>query len=137
MLRPIDVDLEGGWIHIAARAEWTPKNRQSRKVPIHPRLRQCLGKLPRTDRPYLFCAPPSKKYPAGDHYLKVKHLNEYLQRLAKLLGMSTGRKNDGLVLHPLRHFFETHCVNAGIPQRVVELGWATPAIGQWGPFTIG
>jgi len=26
----------------------------------------------------------------------------------------------GLVVHSLRHFFETHCVNAGVPQMVVN-----------------
>jgi integrase len=30
-----------------------------------------------------------------------------------------GRRTGGLVLHSLRHFFETICVNAGIPQRAV------------------
>ena len=33
--------------------------------------------------------------------------------------MPTGRK-DGFVIHSLRHFFETFCVNAGIPQRVID-----------------
>jgi integrase/recombinase XerD len=29
-------------------------------------------------------------------------------------------KDGGLTLHSLRHFFETHTVNAGIPQRVID-----------------
>lgn len=44
-----------------------------------------------------------------------------MQGLAKALKMPTGRKNDGLVTHSLRHFFETHCVNSGIPQRVIDV----------------
>jgi integrase len=35
------------------------------------------------------------------------------------IGMRTGREN-GYVIHSLRHSFETICVNAGIPQRVVD-----------------
>jgi integrase len=118
MLRPEDVG--GGWIQVAARVGWAPKNRQSRKVPIHPRLRAYLDHLPKNDRPYLFCAPPSKEYPEGGHQISTKHLNEFVQRLARQLKMPTGRKSDGLVAHSLRHFFETHCVNAGIPQRVID-----------------
>ena len=35
------------------------------------------------------------------------------------LGLPAGRQA-GFTLHSLRHFFETHTVNAGIPQRVVD-----------------
>jgi integrase len=38
----------------------------------------------------------------------------------KKLGIPSGRKNGGFHLHSLRHSFETICVNAGIPQRVVD-----------------
>jgi integrase len=120
MLRPEDVDLPGGWINIVARASWAPKNRQSRKIPIHPRLRPYLEAIPKTHRPYLFCAAPSRKYPEGNHRINTKHLNEYLQHLAKKLKLPTGRKDDGLVIHSMRHFFEVQCVHSGIPQRVID-----------------
>jgi integrase len=42
MLRPSDVDMKGGWIHVVRRPRWIPKTRQSRKIPVHPRLRHLL-----------------------------------------------------------------------------------------------
>ena len=44
-----------------------------------------------------------------------------MKKIAKSLGMPVGRKNDGFVTHSLRHFFETHCINCGVPQRVVDV----------------
>ena len=46
-------------------------------------------------------------------------LNRQFQRLAKKLGMPVGRES-GFVLHSLRSFFESHCVSAGIHQRVID-----------------
>ena len=40
--------------------------------------------------------------------------------MAERLGIPTGRKNNGLTLHSLRHYFETQCVDAGVPQFVVD-----------------
>ena len=75
MLRPEDVDFERNFIHVIARASWMPKNRCSRKVPINVRLLPYLLELPKTSRPYLFCAAPSRTYPNGDHFINIKHLN--------------------------------------------------------------
>lgn len=36
------------------------------------------------------------------------------------LGVRVGRKDDGLVIHSLRHYFETCCVNSRVPQLVVD-----------------
>lgn len=118
-LRPGDVDLAGGWVHIVSRAGAETKNKMSRKVPIHFRLRAVLEALTSTRQPFLFTAGASNKYPAGDNHINVKRLNDQFTRLAERLGMPTGRK-DGFVIHSLRHFFETFCVNAGIPQRVID-----------------
>lgn len=118
-LRPEDVDLTRGWVHIRSRPGALTKSRESRKVPIHTRLRAVLEALPRTGRPWLFTAAPSKKYPRGDHHINVKRLNEQFTRLVEVLGLPTGR-DAGFVVHSIRHFFETFCVNAGIPQRVID-----------------
>ncbi|MDB5356907.1 MAG: site-specific tyrosine recombinase XerD [Phycisphaerales bacterium] len=125
MLAVRSIDLDAGWVRVVARDGWTPKTRQARKVPIHPRLAAMLGE--RTGeaaggngRPYFFCAPPSRRYPQGGHHMNVKELNEDLQKIAKKLGIPTGRKNDGLTLHALRHYFETQCVDSGVPQFVVD-----------------
>jgi integrase len=118
-LRPEDVDLVGGWVHIVSRPGAETKTKVSRKIPIHPRLRAVLEALPATKRPFLFTAGASNKFPAGDNHIDVKRLNEQFARLAARLGLPTGRE-DGFVIHSLRHFFETICVNAGIPQRVID-----------------
>jgi integrase len=118
-LRVDDVDLANGWIHIISRRGTETKTRTSRKVPIHTRLKGVLEALPRTPRPWLFTAAPSKKFPAGEHHMNVKRLNDQFTRLVGRLGMPVGR-DAGFVVHSLRHFFETFTVNAGIPQRVVD-----------------
>lgn len=123
MLRPQDVDLRGGWVHVVPKQGWTPKTHQARKIPIHPTLSEILTAYARRaepERPWFFCAPPSPAYPAGGHTISTKKLNQRFQRLARSLGFATGRNNGGLVLHSLRHFFETEAVDAGTPQFVVD-----------------
>ena len=118
-LRLEDVDLRGNWIHIVSRPGAETKTRQSRKVPIHPRLRAILETLPRSNGPWFFTADPSPKYPEGNHWINAKKLNDRFTLLLKKLKLPTGRES-GFVIHSLRHSFETICVNAGIPQRVVD-----------------
>lgn len=118
-LQKADVDLAGGWVHVRSRPGAETKTRESRKVPIHPRLRPVLSSLPRAGGGWAFAAAPSRKYPAGGHHLSTKRLNEQFTRLAGRLGLPVGRAS-GFVIHSLRHFFETFTVNAGIPQRVID-----------------
>jgi len=119
-LQPADVDLSGNWIHIRSRDGLETKTGDSRKVPIHARLRPFLEALPKQSRPWLFTNPPSKKYPEGHRPLNVNKLNERFKKVLAKLGLPAGRDEDGFTLHSLRHFFETHTVNALIPQRVVD-----------------
>ncbi len=118
-LRPEDIDLIGGWVHVRSRLGAETKTRESRKVPIHPRLRVVLEGLPTTRRSWLFTAAPSKKFPAGGNHLSTKRMNEQFTRLVKRLEMPAGR-DTGFVIHSLRHFFETFTVNEAIPQRVID-----------------
>ena len=69
-------------------------------------------------RSFFWCQ--SRKFQEGDHWINTKHLHEDLIRVLKKLGIASGRKNGGFHVHSLRHSFETVCVNAGIPQRVVD-----------------
>jgi integrase len=131
-LRPQDVDLVGNWIHVRAHGDWQPKTRRARKIPIHPRLAEILKTLVKSTGPYFFCAAPSPKHPKGDNLINLKYLNEDFQNLAKSLGIGVGRKNDGLVIHSLRHFFETQAVDSGIPQFVLD-SW----MGHVGHSTTG
>ena len=118
-LRVEDVDLKGNWIHIVSREKAETKSGFSRKLPVHRKLRPLLEKLSGSG-PWLFTAPPSRKYPQGGHWINTKHLNEDFQKLLAATGVPAGRKNWGVSLHSLRNSFETICVNAGIPQRVID-----------------
>jgi integrase len=118
-LRVEDIDLKGNWIHIVSREGAETKTGYSRKVPIHAKLKPLLEKLPKTG-PWLFTAPPSRKYPQGGHCISTKHLNEDFQKLLTITGVAAGRKTGGFSIHSLRNSFETICVNAAIPQRVVD-----------------
>jgi len=118
-LRPEDVDLSVGWVHVVSRDGAETKTRTSRKVPNHPRLRAVLEALPASRRPYQFTAGPSSKHPAGGHHINVKRLKDAFAALAGRLGLPVGRA-DGFVIHSLWHFFETFTVNAAILQRVID-----------------
>jgi integrase len=118
-LRIDDIDLKGNWIHIVSREGAETKTGYSRRVPIHARLRPFLEALPKTG-PWLFTAPPSRKYPQGGHWINPKHLNEDFLKLLTATGVAAGRKTGGFSIHSLRNSFETICINAGIPQRVVD-----------------
>jgi integrase len=118
-LRKEDLDLLGNWLHVVSRSGLETKTRHSRKIPLHSRLRPLVEKLPKVPGPWLFAAEVSAKFPHGDHWISTRKLNERFKSLLKQLGLRTGRV-DGFTIHSLRHSFETTCVNAGIPQRVID-----------------
>jgi len=118
-LRPQDIDLRGNWVHIESREGFETKTGESRKVPIHSRLRKYLKGLTRRERLWFFTSTATPKYPAGDHCLNTKRLNEYFLNLLNKLDIPAGR-DSGFTLHSLRHFFKTFCINAGIPREVVD-----------------
>jgi integrase/recombinase XerD len=118
-LRPADIDLIGGWVHVVSCPGGETKTRTSRKVPIHARLRGVPEAPPKGKRNFVFTSGPSAKYPGGNNHINVKRLNEQFAGVAGRVGLPVGR-NGGFVVHSLRYFFETFCVNAGIPQRVID-----------------
>jgi len=115
-----DVDLAHGWIHVVSRITAPTKTRTSRKIPIHAVLRGLLAQWPKSLGPWYFTADRSNKYPNGDHGISTKSLNDDFVRLVEKLKLPAGRDANGYTTHSLRHFFETFCVNSGIPQRVVD-----------------
>lgn len=109
-LRPGDV--RDGFAHVVNRAGAETKTRRSRAVPVHPRLAAVLGGLPPHVREWLF-------EEAAGRPLSTKTLHARFVKLAGSLGLPTGR-GTGYVVHSLRHFFETRCVNGRVPQVVVD-----------------
>jgi integrase len=120
-LRVEDVDLVGLWVHVESREGAETKTRRSRKIPMHPTLQRLLAEHRRGRGPWFFTAGPSEQFPAGDHGIAPKKINDAFTRIAGRLGLVVGRKNNGYTIHSLRHFFETFAVNNRIPQRVVDL----------------
>ncbi len=116
-LRKTDVDLEGNWVSVQTLKAKLTRVRPIRHVPIHGRLRVPLEEYVRAHaggrHDLLFTDKAGGSIDQGA-------LNKNLQAVAAKLDFPTGRKNDGLVVHSLRHFFETETVNAGIPQRVID-----------------
>ena len=122
MLRPDDVRTDDGFIYVVSRDDWTSKTRQSRRVPIHSALHEILQPLAECGdpkRPYFF-SPISSRPSALKRPIYVRQLTIDFQRIAKSLKLPIGRADEGLVLHSFRHFFETECVNAGVPQLMID-----------------
>jgi site-specific recombinase XerD len=119
-LRQPDVDCGSGWFHVVSRPGAETKTRQSRKIPIHPELLTLLATYKIRKGPLFFSAEPSSKFPEGGHEISDKKLNEDFQHVAAKLGMPIGREA-GYTLHCLRRFFETFCINSGVPQRAVDV----------------
>lgn len=119
-----DIDLRGNWIFIPTLKRKKTEIITRRKVPLHPRLKTFLEEYvaayPTRPDDYLFQAVPSQKFPTGGHGINTKHLCDRFEKLALALGYTVGRKNYGLVIHSLRHFFETFTTNNAVPQRVVD-----------------
>jgi integrase len=115
-----DIDLEENWIQIESREGAETKTRRTRKVPVHPILRDMLMQHHGRGGPWFFTAAASAKYPDGGHSISPKKINDTFVRIADRLGLPVGRKNNGYTVHSLRHFFETFTVNSRIPQRVVD-----------------
>jgi integrase len=119
-LRDIDVDLPTGWVHVVSRPGAETKTKVSRKIPIHPDLLELLRRWRRPKGPFFFSATPSPKCREGGQKISAKRANEDFQRVARRLGMPVGREA-GYTLHALRRFFETFCVNSGVPQRAIDV----------------
>lgn len=126
MLRPRDVDLAGGWIHVRSRQNpqpWTTKTGKDRTVPIHPKLAEILQPYltpKRMKQTYILCANPSQKYPLGTNHLNKREVNLITQRYAKVAGVPVGRAKQGFVFHSLRHHFETAAISSNVPQVIVD-----------------
>lgn len=114
-----DVDLRGGWIHVRSREGARTKVGNEWSVPIHPRLAAVLKMLPPATGRYLFTAPPSRMYPAGDHWINIKHINDDFVEIVKKLGLPAGRET-GFTIHSLRHFFKSFCLSHNVPRNYVD-----------------
>jgi integrase len=116
-ISPGDVDLDAGFLRLLSE-----KTRAYYSVPIHPRLRPFLeaAVAEAGASPVLFSRdatmPAASRRPLNNGTVRNR-----LRTLARSLGLATGRAEQGWTPHVFRHAFETHCVNSGVSQHVVDL----------------
>ncbi len=115
-LQSQDIDLQGNWIHICSRVGLSTKTGVSRKIPIHPELKKELEAIKKPAGGKWFF--PGKSIKHG--WMNPQKLNERFVEAAENLGLPAGREN-GLTIHSLRHFMETHALNHGVPRRAVDI----------------
>ena len=114
-LEKTSVDLSRGIITIDRQITGPTKTKDTRRIPIHHRLRPVVQAILRANRhALLVTAAPSSKYPGGGHHINPKRLNEQFKAAAAKTGLN------GFTLHSLRHSFNTHCINCGVPERAVK-----------------
>jgi len=107
-----DVDLRRNVLHVRGKEGWKPKSGDQRAIPISPRVRAMLERLPRHSR-WVVTAPPSRRYPRGDHQVSDRRLLSALKRVLGRLGLPGHT-------HTFRHAFISRSLTAGIPEAVVR-----------------
>jgi site-specific recombinase XerD len=107
-----DVDFKQGVIHVRPKPGWTTKTGNVRAVPMTPIARAVLEKLSRKTR-WVFTAPPSAKYPQGDHQISERRLLKSLKRTLAKLNLQGH-------LHTFRHSYISRAIFNGVPEAVVR-----------------
>lgn len=111
-----DIDPKAGFITVARQVGGPTKTRRVRRIPIHPTIAPVIRQLLTADKhELLITAVPSARFSDGGHHFSTKKLNERFKAAMTRSGLR------GYTQHSLRRFFNTTCVNAGIPERVVRL----------------
>lgn len=107
-----DVDAESNVLHIRPKDGWKPKTGNIRAIPMSPRVRDSLTQR-RPLNKWVFTAPPSSKYPIGDHQISERRSLRKLKRILKQLGLKGH-------IHTFRHSFVSKALISGIPEAVVR-----------------
>jgi integrase len=121
-LRWIDLllpaDSAGRVMVFGGGSDGTPKNRESRRVPLHPKLRRILEALPRLGE-HVFYSPASKRNPRANRLLNE---STWLARLKKLCERCGFENPQQYKLHTFRHFFASMCARNGVAYKYA-LSW--------------
>ena len=94
-----DVDFRRSTITVRVRADFAPKGRRSRGIPMHPKLKPVLKKLPKRSEQLVF---------ATKHGTRLKHYDRNFKRACEKAGI------EGTSIHTLRHTCASHLVMAGV-----------------------
>jgi site-specific recombinase XerD len=107
-----DVDVGRNVLHVRPKDGWRPKTGDQRAIPMTPRVRSLVERLPRHGR-WVMTAPHSTRYPRGDNQASERRLLRVLKRVLKALGLPEH-------LHTFRHAFISAALTKGIPEAVVR-----------------
>jgi integrase len=110
-----DVDFDRNFLHVCSKESWTPKDGDSRSVPMSARVRQLLEQSPRSSQ-WVVNAPQTRRgVPQGKQIAEPQTLRA-LKRVLNPLGLE-GK------LHTFRHSFLSHALVRGTPEAIVRQ-WA-------------
>jgi integrase len=107
-----DVDYGNNVLHVRPKEGWKPKTGDQRAVPMSPRVRSLLERLPQQST-WVLTAPASPTYPNGGHQVSERRLLKVLKGVLKKLGLRGH-------LHTFRHAFISGALTSGIPESVVR-----------------
>ncbi len=107
-----DIDFKQNILRVRAKDHWRPKTGDERVVPLSPRLRAFLARLPHSGR-WVLTAAPSSRHPSTDRQISERRSLAALKRVLRELGI------DGK-LHTFRHAFISRCLTSGIEESVVR-----------------
>lgn len=107
-----DIDLDNGIIHVRPKEGWKPKTGDIRVIPMSPRVKSMLTKLPQETK-WVFCAQPSSQYPAVGRQVSERRLLQHLKRVLKRLSLPGH-------LHTFRHSFISKALTSGVPEAIVR-----------------
>ena len=112
-----DVDFQNNLLHVrekrvSDREYWKPKDGDQRSVPMSPRVRALLERLPRHST-WVVTAPKSPKYPKGDARISLDRALRVLKRILRRLRLAGH-------LHTFRHSLISRALLNGVPEAVVR-----------------
>ena len=118
-----DMDFQQNVIHVRGKTwtedaephSWRPKTGDQRVIPMTPQVKTELQKLKRRNE-WVFLAPASPKYPAGDHRMTESRLLKSLKPVLTKLSLP-GK------VHTFRHTFISVALTNGTPVATVQ-AWA-------------
>jgi len=93
-------DIEGDWLHVREKKDWSPKSGRSRKIPLTPQAKDALGELRRRCSMNSVLVVPSSRGGLERHLLR------------RIVPLRDRAKVLDATLHAFRHTFATRTLRA-------------------------
>lgn len=102
------IDFENGFINIVGEKQEGAKSNRDERIPLSPPVRELLGKVERSEGPYVF--------PASDGKSRLTDISNQVNTIKKAANLP----KDFRPLHGLRHTFASVAVSNGVPLSHVQ-----------------